>query len=220
MIKNYLKIAWRNLWRNKFFSTINILGLALGMACSVLIILWVQNELSVDSFHKNSDRLYAVIERQYYDHKVMGQYSVPGVLADEMKKALPQVEYAAQMAWSSQNTFQVGTKILKLEGTSASADYFKMFSYPLIQGNAQTALNSPVSIAISRKMAVDFFGTPQEAIGKTIRYENKKDFKVTAVFEDLPHNVSSKFEFLINWDSFLDENKWAIDWGNTALLPT
>jgi putative ABC transport system permease protein len=218
MIKNYLKIAWRNLWRNKFFSTINILGLALGMACSVLIILWVQNELSVDSFHKNSDRLYAVIERQYYDHKVMGQYSVPGVLADEMKKALPQVEYAAQMAWSSQNTFQVGTKILKLEGTSASADYFKMFSYPLIQGNAQTALNSPVSIAISRKMAVDFFGTPQEAIGKTIRYENKKDFKVTAVFEDLPHNVSSKFEFLINWDSFLDENKWAKDWGNNGPL--
>lgn len=218
MIKNYLKIAWRNLWRNKFFSTINILGLALGMACSILIILWVQNELSVDSFHKNSDRLYAVIERQYYDHKIMGQYSVPGVLADEMKKTLPQVEYAVQVAWNNQNTFQVGTKILKLEGTSASADYFKIFSYPLIQGNAQTALNSPVSIAISRKMAVDFFGTPQGAIGKTIRYENKKDFKVTAVFEDLPHNVSSKFEFLINWDSFLDENKWAKDWGNNGPL--
>ncbi|MDB4918516.1 ABC transporter permease [Mucilaginibacter sp.] len=216
MIKNYLKIAWRNLWRNKFFSTINILGLALGMACSVLIILWVQNELSVDSFHKNSDRLYAVIERQYYDHKIMGQYSVPGVLADEMKKTLPQVEYAVQMAWNNQNTFQVGTKILKLEGTSASADFFKMFSYPLIQGNAQTALNSPVSIALSRKMAVDFFGSPQEAIGKTIRYENKKDFKVTAVFEDLPHNVSNKFEFLINWDNFLEENKWAKDWGNNG----
>ncbi|MDP9081480.1 MAG: ABC transporter permease [Bacteroidota bacterium] len=216
MIKNYIKIAWRNLWRNKFFSTINILGLALGMACSILIILWVQNELSVDSFHKNGDRLYQVIERQYYDHKVVGQYSVPGVLAEEMKHALPQVEYAANMAWENQNTFRVGAKIIKLEGTSAGSDFFKIFSYPLLQGNAETALNSPVSIAISRKMAGEFFGSPQDAIGKTIRYENKKDFKVTAVFEDLPHNVSNKFEFLINWYSFLEENSWAKDWGNNG----
>lgn len=216
MIKNYLKIAWRNLWRNKFFSAINILGLALGMACSVLIILWVQNELSVDAFHKNGDRLYSIIERQYYDHKVVGQYACPGVLADEMKRALPQVEYAANISWNNQNTFRVGNKILKLEGTSAGADFFKMFSYPLLQGTAQNALNSPVSIAISRKMAGEFFGSPQQAIGKTIRYENKKDFTVTAVFEDLPHNVSTKFEFLINWYNFLDENKWAKDWGNNG----
>ena len=94
MIKNYLKIAWRNLWRNKFFSTINILGLALGMACSVLILLWVQNELSIDAFHANGPRLFQVIERQYYDNKEVGQYSVPGVLANEMKKVLPEVEYA------------------------------------------------------------------------------------------------------------------------------
>lgn len=216
MIKNYLKIAWRNLWKNKFFSTINLLGLALGMASSILIILWVQNELSVDSFHKNGDRLYSIIERQYYDHKVVGQYYVPGILAEEMKHVLPQVEYATNMAWSGENTFRVGPKIIKLIGNAAGPDFFKMFSYPLLQGNAENALNSPVSIAISRKMAAEFFGSPQEAIGKTIRYENKKDFKVTAVFEDLPHNVSNKFEFLINWDSFLEENKWAKDWGNNG----
>jgi len=216
MIKNYLKVAWRNLWRNKFFSTINIAGLGLGMACSILIILWVQNELSFDAFHAKGDRLYQVIERQYYDHKIMGQYSVPGVLADEMKHALPQVELATPMAWNNQNTFRVGTKIIKLEGNSAGADFFKMFSYPLLQGKAETALNSPVSIAISRKMAGEFFGSPSEAMGKTLRYENKKDFTVTAVFEDLPHNVSTRFEFLINWYSFLDENKWAKDWGNNG----
>jgi len=216
MIKNYIKIAWRNLWKNKFFSAINILGLALGMACSILIILWIQNELSVDSFHKNGDRLYAVIERQYYDHKIMGQYSVPGVLADEMKKTLPQVQYAVNTAWINQNTFRVGDKIIKIDGTSAGADYFKIFSYPLLQGTAETALNTPLSIAISRKMAGEFFGSPQQAMGKTIRYENKKDFKVTAVFEDLPHNVSTRFEFLLNWDNFLEENKWAKDWGNNG----
>jgi len=216
MIKNYLKIAWRNLWRNKFFSVINIMGLALGIACSVLIILWVQNEVGMDAFHKNSDRLYQVIERQYYDHKIMGQYSVPGVLAEQMKKDLPQVEYATNMAWNSQNTFRVGTKIIKLEGNAADKDFFKIFSYPLIQGNIETALNAPVNIAISRKMAGEFFGSPQEAMGKTLRYENRKDFKVTAVFEDLPHNASNHFEFLINWQSFLEDNKWAKDWGNNG----
>jgi len=216
MIKNYLKIAWRNLWRNKFFSVINIMGLALGIACSVLIILWVQNEVGMDAFHKNSDRLYQVIERQYYDHKVMGQYSVPGVLAEQMKKDLPQIEYATQMAWNSQNTFRVGAKIIKLEGNAAGADMFKIFSYPLLQGNAETALNAPVNIAISRKMAGEFFGSPQDAMGKTLRYENRKDFKVTAVFEDLPHNASTHFDFLINWEAFLEDNKWAKDWGNNG----
>src|ERR1700688_1623877 len=114
MIKNYLKIAWRNLWRNKFFSAINILGLALGMACSILILLWVQNELSIDSFHVNGSRLYAVTQRHYYDGKIMGQYSVPGVLANEMKKVIPEIEYATNYGWNNENTFRVGNKILKL----------------------------------------------------------------------------------------------------------
>ena len=89
MIRNYLKVAWRNLFRNKFFSVINILGLALGMACSILILLWVQNELSVDNYHVNGPNLYAVVERQYYDNKVMGQYSVPGVVSQSNEEGIP-----------------------------------------------------------------------------------------------------------------------------------
>src|ERR1700754_5004503 len=95
MIKNYLKIAWRNLFRNKFFSTINILGLALGLACSLLILLWVQSELDMNAFHKNKATLYMVYERQYYDHKTFGQYNTPGVLANELKKQIPEIEYAS-----------------------------------------------------------------------------------------------------------------------------
>ena len=216
MIKNYLKIAWRNLWRNKFFSAINILGLALGLACSVLILLWVQNELSVDGYHANGDRLYQVFERQYFDKQVQGQYSTPGVLPDEMKKVVPEVEYAAGFSNYNENTFRVGNKILKLNGGYASADFFKMFSYKLLQGTPQTALNTPVSIAISRKMAEDFFKSPQDAIGKTIRYENKSNFTITAVFENLPENTSNKFEYLVNWDDFLIENSWAKQWGNNG----
>jgi putative ABC transport system permease protein len=216
MIRNYLKVAWRNLFRNKFFSTINILGLALGIVCSLLIFLWVQNELSVDSYHANDKQLYAVIERQYYDNKVTGQYSVPGVLAEQMKKTLPEVEYATQLHNGDRNTFQVGDKILKIDGAFAGEDIFKMFSYPLLEGKAQTALNDPSSIAISRKMAEDFFGSPQAAINKSIRYENKQDFKITAVFENLPENTSTKFDYLINWYQYLKENDWAKQWGNNG----
>ncbi len=216
MIKNYLKVAWRNLFRSKFFSTINILGLALGMVCSMLIMLWVQNELSVDAYHANGSRLYAIVERQYYDNKVMGQYSVPGVLGDELKKEIPEVEYATQLDNGERNTFQVGDKILKLDGAFASADIFKMFSYPLIEGSTQTALNNPSGIAISRKMAEEFFGSPHAAIGKSIRYENKQNFNITAVFENLPENTSIKFEYVINWYQYLKENDWAKQWGNNG----
>jgi putative ABC transport system permease protein len=214
MIRNYLKIAWRNISRNKAHTFINVAGLSVGLVCSLLILLWVQNELSVDAFYKNGPQLYSVYERQYYDHKVHGSFNTPGITADEMKKVLPEVEHAVNVGFGQKNTFQVGDKILKQEGSSAGTDYFNVFGFKLLQGSAQTALNTPVSLAISHKMANAFFGSPQAAIGKTIRYENSKNFTITAVFEDLPKNSSQKFEYLINWFNFLEENSWAREWGN------
>lgn len=216
MLKNFFKVAIRNLWKHKGYSFLNIFGLAMGMTCSLLILLWINDERSVNSFHANGARLYSVYERQYYDGKIEAGYYTPGILPPEMKKAIPEVELASSFSWRDKNTFQVGDKILKEEGSSAGADFFRMFSYPMLQGNAATALSTPVSIAISRKMAADFFGGPQAAIGKTIRYENKKDFTVMAVFENLPENTSDKFDFIINWDVFLADNQWAKEWGNNG----
>jgi len=133
-----------------------------------------------------------------------------------MKKVIPEIQYATGFGFDNKNTFRVGNKILKIEGTTAGADFFKIFSYPLLEGKPQNALSTPVSISLSRKMAEDFFGSPQAAIGKTIRYENKKDFTVTAVFENLPENTSQKFDFVINWYAFLIENDWAKQWGNNG----
>jgi putative ABC transport system permease protein len=214
MIKNYLKIAWRNITKNKAHSFINIAGLSVGLACSLLILLWVQNELSVDAFHKSSSQLYIVYERQYYDHKEHGSYNTPGPLAGLLKTAIPEVQYASSHAFGRTNTFQVGDKILKMEGNSATADYFKMFNFPMLQGNAQNALNSPVSLAISRKMADVFYGSPEAAIGKTIRYENNRNLTVTAVFEDMPQNTSERFDYITNWKVFTDENPWYLNFGN------
>ena len=174
MLKNFFKVAIRNLWKHKGYSLLNIFGLAMGMTCSLLILLWIQDERGVDAWHTKADRLYRVYERQYYDGKVEAGYYTPGLLPAEMKKVLPEVELATGFTWEGDNTFQVGEKILKEKGCSAGPAFFQMFDYPLLEGSPATALPGPADIAISRKMAVDFFGSPREAIGKPIRFDSAK----------------------------------------------
>src|SRR5579859_3702237 len=185
MLKNYIKTSVRNLLKNISFSLINILGLALGMACSLLIWLWVQDERGIDSFHANDARLYRVYERSYHDNQVYAGYNTPGPLPEELKTVFPEVKYTTGMAWRTLNTFEGNGKILKESGDYGSPDFFSVFSYPLIEGHAETALNTPIDIAISRKMAEDFFGKPEAAIGQPLRLQNKKDLKISAVFENI-----------------------------------
>ena len=216
MIKNYLLVAWRNLVRNKAFSSINILGLALGMTCSLLILLWVHDERSVDGFHANGKQLYQIYERSYFDGKVMADYPTQGLLAGELKRVIPDIQYTSSLEYCSTNTFEARNKINKLSGSFASADFFTMFSYPLLQGTPQTALNTLEGVAISHKMANLFFGSPSAAMGQTLRYENSQNFRVSAVFEDLPANSSMQFDFLRSWQAFEVENdSWIHNWGNS-----
>lgn len=216
MIKNYFVVAWRNMIRNKIFSGINILGLALGMTCSLLILLWVQDERSVDGFHANGKLLYQVFERNYFDGKVEGNFPTQGLIAGELKKQIPEVQYASSLEWNTTNTFEAENKISKMSGSFAGADFFTMFSYQLLEGTPQTALNTLEGVAISRKMANLFFGSPAAAMGKAIRYENSDNFRVSAVFEDLPANSSQQFDFLRSWIAFEKENDdWIHNWSNT-----
>jgi putative ABC transport system permease protein len=213
MLKNYIKIAFRNLWKHKGFSSINIVGLAMGMACSLLILLWVQDERGVDAFHKNGKDLYYVYERNKLGGKIESWYWTQGPLAEELKKEIPEIKAATPIEWSNTNTFSVNNnKILKEDGISAGPDFFSMFSYPLLEGQANDALSSPTGISISRKMANDFFGSPAAAIGKTIRYENKKDFKVSAVFEDFPSRAADRYNYIMSWSAYIEDNGWAKDW--------
>ena len=219
MFKNYFKTAWRNIVRNKAFSVINVMGLALGLTCSLLIMLWVQDERSVDAFHANEKYLYQVYERNYYDGKVDAGYSTQGLLADELKRVVPEIQYASGFEYAappgSQSTFEAGNKIAKMNGMFAGADFFSMFSYQLLQGKATTALSEPSGIAISERMAEYFFGNAEKATGKMIRFENKDELKVTAVFENIPANSSQQFDFLRSWSDFVKENDWVHNWGNT-----
>ena len=216
MFKNYLKTAFRNLWKNKAFSLINIMGLALGLACSLLIMLWVNEEYKMDAFHKNDSQLYSVYEKHFRDGEVNAWHGGPGLMADEMKRKLPELQYACNYAWNELCTFEANNKIIKEDGNHAGQDFFKMFTYPLLQGNTAGALKTPTDIAISKKMAEDFFGSPAKAIGKTIRYQNRKDLKITAVFENVPKNSRARFDYMLNWQIFLEDHEWAKDWTNNG----
>jgi putative ABC transport system permease protein len=219
MIRNHFKIAWRTLAKNRVHLLINITGLAVGLTCSLLIFLWVQSELDVDAYHANKNLLFKVYEREFVDHKLDGDYDTPALMGEELKKQLPGVQYAINMQEVNEShAFEVGDKIIKLEGTYAGADVFRMFSYPLIKGQPENALSSPASIAISGRMAGIFFGSAAAAMGKTVRFDNKQDFTVTAVFKDLPDNSSRKFEYLVNWDAFLKAFPGAKRWDNSGPL--
>src|SRR5882757_6620175 len=168
MLQNYLKTAWRNLTRNKAFSLINILGLALGLACSLLIFLWVQDERNTDRF-TTGNNTYSVYERIFSEGKVEAGYYSPGMLATELKRVMPGIKYTAPFWSMGPSLFETAEKRQKMNGAYAGADYFKIFSYPLLQGRADMALSELESMSISRKMAENFFGSPAAAIGKTIR---------------------------------------------------
>jgi len=215
MLKSYFTVAWRNIIRHKGYATINTLGLALGITCCIFIFLWIRDEKGVDNFHANGKDLYAVYQTVTSDGQTYGNYQTPvrvdtnhfTFLLKDINKTVPEVKNFALyvpgyiLPWGHAETFQVGDKLVKLEGSRAGENFFNMFSFPLLEGSPSTALKDISGIAISRKMAGIFFGSPHEAMGKIVRFENSINFTVAAVFEDLPLNNTFKFDYLINWDA-------------------
>ena len=215
MLKSYFTVAWRNITRHKVYATINTLGLALGITCCIFIFLWVRDEKGIDNFHANGKDLYTVYQRVTYNGRANGNYQTPvridtnhfTFLLKDISKAVPEVKSFALyvpgyiLPWGHAETFQVGDKLVKLEGSRAGENFFNMFSFPLLEGTPSTALKDIYGIAISRKMAGIFFGSPHAAMGKTLRFENSINFTVSAVFEDLPLNNTFKFDYLIGWDA-------------------
>src|SRR5450432_143204 len=152
MLKNYFKVAFRNLLRNKGFSVINILGLAIGMASAVIILLWVRNEVSYDRFHANDKRLYEVWENDLRDGGLQSGVSTPQLMGPALKKDYPEIESAARIGWNQYILFGYGEKHLKANGTWADPSFLTMFSFPLLKGNPKTALIDPYSVVITEKM--------------------------------------------------------------------
>jgi putative ABC transport system permease protein len=229
MIRNYLLIAWRNVIRHKIHTAINVIGLALGMTCCLFILLWVQDEKGIDNFHQNGKNLYILYETTLINGSISGDYNMPLAfdkmkgrifLLEDVKNGIPGVVNTAcyatgyDLPWGHPETLRVGEKIVKMNGSRAGIDFFKMFSYPIIAGNnAETALKDQSNIVISRHTADVFFGNPQNAIGKTIRYENAYNLVVSSVFEDVPSASSLKFDFVLSW-----EMQKKIEWSSNNFI--
>jgi len=194
MIKNYFKIAWRNLLKNKAFSFINILGLSIGISVCFIIMLFVQDELSYDRFNKKADRIVRI-----YFKAVMygGKISEAGVMppvAKALKNDYPEVEDATRFKRDWRPKIEYQHKIFK-EGEAAFVDpnFFSVFSLPFLKGDPKTALAQPNTIVITEEMAHRFFGN-DEPIGKTLTYNNSGQFKVTGVIEKIPANAHFHFD--------------------------
>ena len=199
MLKNYLKITLRNLRRHKIFSFINIFGLSVGLACSVLILLFVKSELSYDSFHKNADRIYrlSLFENYAKDNQHFNSIT-PGVLGPLLKSYYPEIENTVRITLE-QGKVIYGTKTFVENYELVDPAFFKIFNFPLLKGNPDNVLNDPNSVVIAESYAEKYFGN-SDPIGKTIsiQLDNKKeDFIVTGVAKDVPENSSIKFNILI-----------------------
>ncbi|QMW03121.1 ABC transporter permease [Spirosoma foliorum] len=216
MLRSYFTIAYRNLIRNRTFSAINIVGLALGMASSLLISLWIQDELSIGTQYANGSNLYRIMENEIADGRIVTDEDMSGILSDELKRQFPEVVHAAGFSSKEGHILSVGTKIARQTGHFAGADWFKIYNIPLLAGTAATALNAPNKLAISRKLAEVYFGSPQAALGKSVRFDNKADFQVTAVFENLPATSLDQYDYLQNWELFLKHNPWLTGWENSG----
>ena len=212
MIKNFFKTAWRGMIKNKFYSIINILGLTIGMTSAILILLWIHNEMSHDRFYEKTDRIYLANNRDKVNGEMFAWNNTPKPLGLAIKKDYPEVEDVVRLnEYAANFLLTVGDKHFSLHGEFADSDFLKMFSLPLLQGNAATALNSPNGIVLTQQLAIKLFGN-EDAMGKTVRIDTADNFTVTAVLKDLPPNTRFNFEYVLPWSystkKGIDDNNW------------
>ena len=195
MIKNYLKIAWRNLTRNKGFSLTNLLGLTIGMTCAILILLWVKDELAYNKFQKNYNDIYQVMAHRTFNNQTFTDENMILPLAASVEKEIPQVKQAVVTTGAESHILTYGDNKLKKQGYTVSEHFFDVFSWKFIKGNAQTAIPDAYSIVLTESAAKTLFGN-KDPINKVVRVDNDYDAKVTAIVEDVPGNSTFQFDFI------------------------
>jgi putative ABC transport system permease protein len=216
MLKNYFKIALRNLLKNKTFSLINISGLAAGLACFILIALYVADELSYDRFYKNANRIYRVHSDMVFGGNKLHLAVTCDPMGATLKKDYPQVEqYVRFYAPMNIRLMKKGNEYIRETNTVfADSTLFDVFTLPAVAGNPKTSLNEPNTVVITEKIAKKYFGT-SDAVGKTIAEGDAANeiYKVTAVIKDMPHNSHFNFDFIFpmknadyQWGNYLSNN--------------
>lgn len=217
MFRNFIKVTFRNLLKYKTFSAVNLLGLSVGLGCFLLIGLWINDETSYDKFHEFAPRIYRVMENQTYSNgEIATQAEAPGLLGEALKNEVPELVYVSSMDWWTNTLISYDNQSVKEEGRYVGEDFLKMFSFPLLKGNKETALCRPNTIVISQRLANKLF-PGAEPVGKLLRVANFSDYEVTGVMADIPSNTVFKFDFLLPYKDFIQRNAWAQQWNNNGL---
>lgn len=220
MFRNYLKVALRNLWKNKAFSAINILGLSVGIATCLLITLYVLDELSYDAYNDKADRIYRVDVDLKFGGAEQKFAVASAPMAFTMVKDYPQVENAVRFRNYGPSVVKKGEQNIREEHVIfADSTLFAVFTLPMIAGDRNTALKEPNSLVITKRIAEKYFGST-DVIGKTLRFDNRTDYKITGVIKNVPENSHFNYDFFISMASSEESRNgiWASFNFNTYLL--
>lgn len=221
MFKNQLKFAWRNIVRDRQFTLLNLMDLSTGLACTLLIFLWVNDEWSVDRFNEKDKQLFQVMANWPSPQGIVTVSNTPGLLAQTLARDMPEVECAVPVVppgWFDKKGILIhGGQRLEASEQFAGKDFLRVFSYPLIQGDAQTALDDPHSILLSDELSRKLFATTDNVVGRTVEW-NQKDYSgvyiVSGIFKKPSSTVSASFDIVFNYDLFLARNPKLSNWGN------
>ncbi|MBX2922480.1 MAG: ABC transporter permease [Chitinophagaceae bacterium] len=223
MLKNYFKIAWRNLWKSKTYSSINIIGLAVGMACMVLMVLFVKNELSYDTFHQKGPQLYRLTTT--IPDKAGGKKTIGAsgqVQGPAFKEAVPEIlDYTRFWDVGGFNIIGEGKSLIQ-QGLFADSSFFRMFTFPLLHGDPETALADPFSIVITENTAIKYFGKT-DVVGKILKVEEQgfRPLTITGVAKQPPANSSIRFDVVLTFrflQSFFKDELWLNQYLTTFVL--
>ncbi len=220
MIKNYFKIAWRNLIKNKTASFINIGGLSVGMAVAMLIGLWIWDELSFDKYHQNYDRIAQVMQKKTFNGTVNTMEATSLPVEEELRKNYNgDVKHTGVMFWTQDHVLTIGDKKLSFLGTYVTSEIPEMFSLKMLKGS-RVALKDPSSLLLSRSVAKALFGNA-EPIGKIVKFDNQANMIVSGVYQDLPVNTTiHDIAFMAPWGYFTSTQDWlkraATEWGEDS----
>jgi len=217
MLKNYLKIAWRSLSRNRVSSFINISGLAVGLAIGILVMICILDMTSYNKFHTHLPNIHQLIVTNKMSGDVHAGTSVPGPLAELMRANLPEVKYISRFGGGGKGLFNAGEKSMYEETVYLEPDYFRMMTFPAISGDPVKTLQQSGSVVITEKIAKKLFGQ-EDPMGKPIRYNNQYALQVGAVIRNLPENSSQHFDVVLPFSLYEQENRdWINKWDNSRI---
>ena len=204
------------MWRNKSFSFVNILGLTIGISATILILMWVRDELSYNKFNDNYSSIYKILANRDFNNQVFTDENMVMPLARSIKQQIPQVEHAVVTTHSEPHILTYGDTKLKQNGYTVSEDFFKMFSFRFIEGNAVTAIPDPYAIVLTKSAARALFGNA-DPLNKVVNIDNSYNVKVSAVVDDVPGNSTLQFDFINTFNYSNDEVKRSMtEWTNSS----